>query len=90
MLAVMRQAVDHFAIENKAKEMMGILQNFQIQWDKYKVSMDKIGKRLDDAQKTYDELISTRTNQLDRPLRKIDALKNDKTTTPLNFHPNHN
>ena len=31
--------------------MMEILQNFQTQWDKYKLSMDKIGKRLDDAQK---------------------------------------
>lgn len=78
MLAVMRQAVDHFAVENKAKEMMEILQNFQTQWDKYKLSMDKIGKRLDDAQKAYEELMSTRTNQLDRPLKKIDALKNDQ------------
>ena len=75
MLAVMRQAVDHFAIENKAKEMMAILANFQDQWDKYKVSMEKIGKRLGDAQKEYDHLISTRTNQLDRPLRKWKNLK---------------
>ncbi len=78
MLAVMRQAVDHFAIENKAKEMMGILVNFQDQWGKYKQSMDKIGKRLDDAQKEYEHLVSTRTNQLDRPLKKIDDLKNDQ------------
>ncbi|MGC6367096.1 MAG: DNA recombination protein RmuC [Candidatus Marinamargulisbacteria bacterium] len=77
MLAVMRQAVDHFAIENKAKEMMAILANFQDQWDKYKVSMEKIGKRLADAQKEYDHLISTRTNQLDRPLKKMDELKSD-------------
>ena len=78
MLAVMRQAVDHFAIENKAKEMMAILANFQDQWDKYKVSMEKIGKRLGDAQKEYEHLISTRTNQLDRPLKKIDELKQEQ------------
>lgn len=78
MLAVMRQAVDHFAIENKAKEMMTILANFQDQWGRYKQSMDKIGKRLDDAQKEYEHLVSTRTNQLDRPLKKIDELKNEQ------------
>ena len=64
MLAIIRQSVDHFAIENKAKEMMVILSNFQDQWDKYKLSMDKIGKRLDDAQKEYEHLTTTRTNQL--------------------------
>ena len=41
-----------------AKEMMAILANFQDQWDKYKVSMEKIGKRLGDAQKEYDHLIT--------------------------------
>jgi DNA recombination protein RmuC len=82
MLAVMRQAVDHFAIENKAKEMMAILANFQVQWEKYKQSMDKIGKRLDDAQKEYEHLVSTRTNQLDRPLKKIDELKNEQIDSP--------
>ncbi len=82
MLAVIRQSVDHFAVENKAKEMMGILSTFQDQWEKYKQSMDKIGKRLDDAQKEYEHLTSTRTNQLDRPLKKIDDLKNDQQLIP--------
>ena len=77
MLAIIRQSVDHFAIENKAKEMMVILSNFQDQWEKYKLSMDKIGKRLDDAQKEYEHLTTTRTNQLDRPLNKINELKQD-------------
>ena len=80
MLAIIRQSVDHFSIENKAKEMMTILSTFQDQWDKYKLSMDKIGKRLDDAQKEYEHLVSTRTNQLDRPLKKIDELKHDQQT----------
>ena len=77
MLAIIRQSVDHFAIENKAKEMMVILSNFQDQWEKYKLSMDKIGKRLEDAQKEYEHLTTTRTNQLDRPLNKINELKQD-------------
>ena len=82
MLAVIRQAIDNFAIENQAKEMMSILSTFQTQWDKYKLSMDKIGKRLEDAQKEYDSLITTRTNQLDRPLRKINELKDQSLQDP--------
>jgi DNA anti-recombination protein RmuC len=39
--------------------------------------MDKIGKRLEDAQKEYEHLTTTRTNQLDRPLNKINELKQD-------------
>jgi DNA recombination protein RmuC len=83
MLAVMRQAVDHFAIENKAKDMMLILETFQTQWEKYKDSMEKMGKKLDDAQSTYQQLVSTRTNQLERPLKKIEALKQPTQTTSL-------
>ena len=86
MLAVIRQSVDHFAVENKAKEMMTILTNFQDQWEKYKISMDKIGKRLDDAQKEYEHLISTRTNQLDRPLNKINDIKNESQHLSLSLN----
>ncbi len=86
MLAVIRQSVDHFAVENKAKEMMTILTNFQDQWEKYKISMDKIGKRLDDAQKEYEHLISTRTNQLDRPLNKINDIKNESRHLSLSLN----
>jgi DNA recombination protein RmuC len=75
MLAVMRQAIDNFAIENKAKDMMTLLSTFQTQWDKYKESMDKMGKRLDDVQKEFTALTTTRTNQLERPLRKIQDIK---------------
>ncbi len=78
ILAIIRQAIDNFAIEHKAQEMMDILTNFQTQWDKYKVSMEKIGRRLSDAQKEYESLVTTRTNQLDRPLRRINELKKDQ------------
>jgi DNA recombination protein RmuC len=77
MLAVIRQAVDHFAIETKAKDIMAVLSMFESQWEKYKISMEKMGKRLDDTKKEYDQLMSTRTNQLDRPLKKMAALRHD-------------
>ena len=34
-----------------------------------------MGERLDSARKEYDSLETTRTNMLERPLRKIDDLR---------------
>ena len=37
-----------------------------------------MGKRLEDAKKEYDILTTTRSNMLDRPLKKIDDLRKQK------------
>ena len=38
-----------------------------------------MGDKLDAAKKEYEMLIGTRTNMLERPLRKIDELKEQKS-----------
>ena len=38
--------------------------------------MGKMGKRIDDAKKEYTKLVTTRTNQLEKPLNKIEGLTN--------------
>jgi DNA anti-recombination protein RmuC len=43
--------------------------------DKFKI----MGDRIDAAKKEYDSLVTTRTNVLERPLRKIDELGKSKT-----------
>ena len=40
--------------------------------------MDRMGKRIQDANKEYEALVSTRTNQLERPLAQIEQLKGEK------------
>jgi DNA recombination protein RmuC len=40
--------------------------------------MDKMGKRLSDAQKEYDSLVTTRRNKLERPLKKIDDIRKER------------
>ena len=61
-------------MEEKANEVMNLLDTFRIQWAKYTESMDKMGRRLDDAKKEYDSLVSTRKNQLQKPLSKIEEI----------------
>jgi len=75
LLAVIRQALDNFTFEKKANEMLKHLGEFNKQWQKFKESLEKMGRRLDDTQKEFVNLITTRKNQLDKPLLKIEEIK---------------
>lgn len=76
VLSVIRQAVDNFNLEKTATEILNLLAEFNKQWNNYKESMDKMGRRIDDAQKEFQNLTGTRANQLERPLQKIEDLRN--------------
>lgn len=80
ILAVIRQAVDHVAVETRANEIMAILTRFHEQWERYGQTMDKMGRSLDQARKQYDDLVGTRTNQLDRSLKDIHAIKQSSSS----------
>jgi len=78
VLAVIRQSVENFAVESTSGEMLKLFGKFYKQWDMFIGKLENIGKKLDEAQKTYDELISTRKNMLEKPLEKIEILRKDK------------
>ncbi len=78
ILAVIRQAMDNFKLEKTAAEMSGLFGTFYKQWAMFTKSMEKMGKSIDDAQKEFQVLVSTRRNQLERPLKKIEDLRVSK------------
>lgn len=82
ILGVIRQAVDNFNLEKTTEEILNVLSEFKKQWEMYKEGMERMGKRLDSAQKEFFDLVTTRTNQLEKPLKKIDILRAD-TANPL-------
>ncbi|NOX88356.1 MAG: DNA recombination protein RmuC [Calditrichaeota bacterium] len=75
VLAVIRQAVDNFRLEQTAAQILSLLNDFRKQWDRFKESMEKMGKKLDEAKGEYNRLVTTRTTQLERPLRKIEGVR---------------
>jgi len=75
MLAVIRQAAESANLMKTADEVIMLLREVRKQWDRYKDSMEQMGKRIDDVRKEYDNLTSTRTRMLDRPLAKIEDLR---------------
>ncbi|KAF0145743.1 MAG: hypothetical protein FD156_718 [Nitrospirae bacterium] len=78
VLAVIRQAVGNFNLEKTASEILMLLGEFSKQWGLYKERFEAMGKRLDDAKKEFDLLVTTRSNMLERPLKKIDDLRKQK------------
>lgn len=75
VLAVVRQAVDNFALEQTSQEILRLLAAFKKQWEEFIKRMDSLGKSLGAAQADYDALLSTRRRQLEAPLQKIEALR---------------
>jgi len=78
ILAVIRQAMDNFSLEQTASRILSLIGNFNKQWGAFLKSMEKMGKKIDEARAEFDSLATTRRNQLERPLRLIDELRAQK------------
>ena len=73
-LAVIRQSIENFNMERSADKMKSHMVEFKKQWDSYCSVMDGLGKKIGSVQTEYDKLVTTRTNMLDRPLKKIEQM----------------
>ncbi|MFQ6674264.1 MAG: DNA recombination protein RmuC, partial [Fidelibacterota bacterium] len=60
VLSLIRQAVSSFAMEQKAGQIITLLRDFEGQWEMFVASMEKMGRRIEDAKKEFDHLTSTR------------------------------
>lgn len=83
VLAVIRQAVDNFALETTSNEIISLLGVFKKQWNEFTGKLAVLGKRINDVQKEYELITTTRQRQLERPLQKIAELRTQKGF-PLN------
>ena len=74
ILSLINQATRNFAMEERASDVMILLNKFKEQWGKYVEVMEKMGRSLDTAKKDYDSMVSTRKKQLEKPLERIEEL----------------
>jgi len=75
VLSVVRQAIENFNLERTASEILKLLVDFSKQWAAYKDKTKAVGEKIDAARKEFDLLVTTRTNMLERPLRRIEDLR---------------
>ena len=75
VLAVIRQAVDDFALEKTSLEILRHLGDFKKQWEKFTEKLDGLGGKIDSLQKEYEAVVTTRRRQLERPLERLESLR---------------
>ena len=78
VLAVIRQAVENFALEKTSNQILSLFGSFRKQWNEFIKRFDNLGKRIEDTQKEYEGLVTTRRRQLERPLNKIEDLRKER------------
>src|SRR5438105_3924424 len=75
VLAVVRQAVDNFCLERTSNEILSLLGEFARQWEKYAAQLDRVQQRFEGVAKEYAALMTTRHRALQRPLDRIESLR---------------
>ena len=75
VLSVIRQAVDNFAIEKTSNEIIMVLATFKKQVAAFFEKFDTLGKKIEEVQKEYDLLTTTRKRKLDIQLQKVEDLR---------------
>ncbi len=78
ILAVIRQASDNFAFERASEQILQSIDAFDKQWKMFVDKLETMGKKIEESQKTFQELTTTRRRQLDRVIDKIQDLRAQK------------
>lgn len=78
ILSVIRQQMDNYKMEKTAAQMLSLFGTFNKQWDEFKKCMEALGKKIEQTHQEYDTLFTTRTRTLEKPLKQIDELRNQK------------
>ena len=78
ILAVIRQAMDNFSLEQTASRILSLIGGFNKQWGAFLKAMEKMGKKIEEARAEFDNLATTRRTQLEKPLRQIEELRMQK------------
>ena len=74
-LAMVRKAIDTFALARSTDEILRHLTSFGVQWQKYSDEIAKVKNQLGTVSRTFESLSGTRRNQLQKEIDKIDELR---------------
>jgi DNA recombination protein RmuC len=78
VLAVIRQAVDNFALHKASGEILSHLGRFKAEWIKFVEALKTLGDRLASTQKAYDQVTGPRKRQLERPLAQLESVRQQR------------
>jgi DNA recombination protein RmuC len=85
VLRMVMQAHKNFHHEKSLMQILGLISKFQEEYEKFGESMERLGRQLDTAQKTFMEVEGTRSRQLTRVVEQISTRSHnslDETKKP--------
>jgi len=75
ILRMVKQSYSNFRYQENLHHIIGLIQNFDKEYQKYNESVDKLGERLSSASKQFEVVSGTRTRML---TRIVDQIKTEK------------
>ena len=75
ILALVRQTVENLQLVHTSNEVLSLLGAFKKQWGMFVEKMDKLDRSLGTVRRDYDDLVGTRRRALERPLERIESLR---------------
>src|SRR3989344_6042950 len=80
LLRLVKQALSNFRLQSNIHQIIGLVQKFRVEYDKFSESLDTLGDRLDSSSKQFQVVSSTRARQLGRVMDQIDSQQVLETT----------
>ena len=77
ILGVIRQTLENFNLSQKTNEILTTLAIFSDEWEKYKISTEKVAKSMELSNKNFEEIIGVRMRALDARIKDIHKIRND-------------
>ncbi len=71
VLAIIRQSIDNFALEQKSTHIIELLSRFKMEWLKYADGIEKVRKKFGEVAKEFELLAGPRRRKLEKPLDEI-------------------
>ncbi len=78
VLAVVREAVDNFALERASQDILGLLAGVRGEWEKVTELHVRLARRIDGAQRDLADLEGVRTRGMERQLDRIDEVRTER------------
>ena len=72
ILRMVKQAYENFRIQENIYKIVGHVQSVEKEFDKFSEEFDKVGIKIEQLQKQYSDVSTTRVNQM---RRKMDMVK---------------
>jgi DNA recombination protein RmuC len=74
VLAVIRQAMDSFRLQERSNALLGMIAGLRQEWEKYSGKINSLRKQYQTVGTTLDELVGPRHNKLGREFKRLDEI----------------